>query len=415
MRILVAAERLGRAGGMERYLDVILPALVARGATVHVLARELHGAAPNGVTAEAGATNGVTAECIAWSSEHDEPSAAARADVQRALTAFAPDVAVAHNVMDAGVIEALRASPRLAYHVHDHRPFCPNGDRLFPRSARICELPLGRACVLHAITDGCAYGMRRETLALIRRRARLRDAVATADAVIVASAYMFARAKENGIAPERLAELPLPLPDDAYAAVPAGDDDDTCAVDSVDVPAAWARRTVVFAGRIVPQKGLDSLVRAVARIARSERPMVRAFGTGPALDGVRAEAARLGVVLDAPGAASPETVRGAMDEAALVALPSVWAEPFGYVGIEAFARGRTVVAYDVGGVAAWLENGVNGWAVRRADETAFGNAIEALVRDNQWRRPMERNARRDAEKYRAAPIVDALLSAYLPR
>ncbi|MDB5070098.1 MAG: hypothetical protein JWM87_1209, partial [Candidatus Eremiobacteraeota bacterium] len=31
MRILVAAERLGHAGGMERYLDIVLPALVARG------------------------------------------------------------------------------------------------------------------------------------------------------------------------------------------------------------------------------------------------------------------------------------------------------------------------------------------------------------------------------------------------
>ncbi|MBV8371217.1 MAG: glycosyltransferase family 4 protein [Candidatus Eremiobacteraeota bacterium] len=387
MRILIAAERLGRAGGMERYLDVVLPLLAARGATVHVLARELDGV-----------PNGASAERVVWSGEHDEPSGPARAEVRRVLASFAPDAAVAHNVMDAGIVEALRAAPRLAYHLHDHRPFCPNGDRLFPRSARVCELPLGRACVLHAVTDGCAYGIRPATLALIRRRARLRDAIAAADAVIAASAYVRARASANGIAPEKLIEIPLPLPDDAYA--------------ETVVPAT--RRAVVFAGRIVPQKGLDSLVRAVARIAPSDRPPVRAFGDGPALARVREEARRLGVVLEAPGAVSPETVRAAIDEGTLVAVPSVWAEPFGYVGIETFARGRTVVAYGVGGVSAWLADGVNGRTVRRADEAALANALDALLRDERLREGYERNARASAERYRAAPVVDALLGAYAP-
>jgi glycosyltransferase involved in cell wall biosynthesis len=388
MRILVAAERLGRAGGMERYLDVVLPALAARGATVHVLARELDGV-----------PNGATAERIEWSREHDEPSSAARAEVRRVMASFAPDVAVAHNVMDAGIVEALRAAPRLTYHVHDHRPFCPNGDRLFPRSARICELPLGRACVLHAVTDGCAYGIRPRTLSLIRRRARLRDAIAASDTVIVASAYVHARATANGIAPEKLIEIPLPLPDDAYA----------------ETVAPVSRRAVVFAGRIVPQKGLDSLVRAVARIPEADRPPVRAFGEGPALGDVRAEARRLGVALEAPGAVSPETVRAAIDEGTLVAVPSLWAEPFGYIGIETFARGRTVVAYDVGGVTAWLESGVNGRVVGRADEAELAKAIDALVRDDGVRAGYERSARANAERYRAAPVVDALLSAYSPR
>jgi glycosyltransferase involved in cell wall biosynthesis len=388
MRVLVAAERLGHAGGMERYLEVVLPALAARGATVHVLARSID-AVPEGVTAER----------IAWSGEHDAPSEAARAQVASALAAFAPDVAVAHNVMDAAVVEALRAAPRLAYHVHDHRPFCPNGDRLFPRSARICTLPLGRACAVHAVTDGCAYGPRRETISLIRRRRRLRDALAAADAVVVASAYMHARAMQNGVAPERLVEIPLPLPDAAYA-------------DPVRPP---SRRAVVFAGRVVPQKGLDSLVRAVAQIRADLRPVVRAFGAGPALEGVRAEAVRRGVELDAPGAVPAETVRAAFDEGTLVALPSVWAEPFGYTGIEAFARGRTVVAYDVGGVTSWLESHVNGVAVRRADEAALGRTIDALLSEERLRAELEANARRDAERYRLAPVVDALLSAYSPR
>jgi glycosyltransferase involved in cell wall biosynthesis len=386
MRILVAAERLGRAGGMERYLEVLLPKLIARGATVHVLARHID-AVPAGITAEQ----------VTWAEEHDAPSASAGAAVWREVAAFRPDVAVAHNVMDARVVFALHAAERVVYHVHDHRPFCPNGDRVFPRSGRNCTEPLGGACAVHSLTDGCAYGPRRRTARLIRNREHLRDAIAASDAVIVASRYVAERAAENGVSERRIIEITPPLPDDAYAQ-PGG--------------AAHRSRDVVFAGRIVPQKGLDSLIRAVAAIAPDRRPRVRAFGDGPALDGVRAEALRLGVSLDAPGTVSAEKLRAAIDDAALLALPSRWAEPFGYVGIEAFARERAVVAYNVGGVRTWLQDDWNGVAVNPGDEPALGAAIEALLDDDARRARLARNARGDAERYRAATIVESLFNAY---
>jgi len=385
MRILVAAERLGHAGGMERYLDIVLRELAARGATVHVLTREPD-AAPDGVGVQR----------VTWAGEHDAPDDAARAETARALAAFAPDVAVAHNVMDAGVVEALRGAARLAYHVHDHRPFCPNGDRVFPRSGRICTQPLGVPCAVNALLEGCAYGPRPATIALIARRRRLRDAIAAADATIVASRYVAERAARSGVAVERIAEIPLPLPDDAYA-------------DSFEPSSS---RTVAFAGRVVTQKGLDALVRAVAHIAPGHRPRVRALGDGPALGDVRAEAAALGVELDAPGAVTPDVVRAAFDDAALVVVPSRWAEPFGYVGIEAFARARTAVAFDVGGVRAWLADGVNGVAVGAGDERALGDAIASLLDDDTRRAQLARRARADAERFRAVPVIDALLSAY---
>jgi glycosyltransferase involved in cell wall biosynthesis len=387
MRILVAAERLGRAGGMERYVEIVLAALAERGATLHVLAREVD-AVPAGVTAQR----------VAWADEHDPPDGAARSEARRALAEFGPDIAVAHNVMDAGIVTELRAAPRLAYHIHDHRPCCPNGDRVFPHSGRNCTRALGRACVLHAVTDGCAYGLRPRTLALIRRREQLRDAIAAADTVIAASRYVAERAAQSRIPRERILEIPLPLPDDAYA----------------EQVAAPAQRSIVFAGRVVPQKGLGSLIRAVSRIAADARPLVRAFGDGSELAAARDEAARAGVNLDAPGRVPAETVRAAIDAAALVVLPSLWAEPFGYTGIEALARGRPVIAYDVGGVRTWLDDGVNGVAVPAADERALAGAIAALLDDRSRRERMGARARRDAERFRAAPVVGELLSAYRP-
>ncbi len=390
MRILVAAERLGRAGGMERYLDVVLPALAARGATIRVLARRIDAVPP-----------GVEAERVEWAEEHEAPSeAAGRAVLELVERTFRPDVAVAHNVMDARVVAALRRAGRSVYHVHDHRPFCPNGDRVFPRTGRNCTEPLGRPCRVHALLDGCAYGPRRRTARLIAQRTFLCEQIAASDAVIVASRYVGERARDSGVAEERIAEIPLPLSDDAYAA-------------GVTAPPDGSRaREIVFAGRVVPQKGLDSLVRAVASLAPERRPRVRIFGDGPALAAARDEAARGGVELDVRGLVAPELVRAAFDGSALVALPSRWAEPFGYVGIEAFARGRTVVAFDVGGVRSWLRDGVNGLAIRAGDERAFGAALAALLDDRARLAQLSKNAREDAERYRAGPIAARLLSVY---
>ncbi|MEO7040373.1 MAG: hypothetical protein ABI186_10125, partial [Candidatus Elarobacter sp.] len=114
MKILVAAECVGSGGGLERYLDVVLPALVARGFELHVIARRIDHLRP-----------GTTGEELAWADEHDEPCDAARRATAARIASLRPQIAVAHNVMDAGVVEALRAAPRFAYHVHDHRPFCP--------------------------------------------------------------------------------------------------------------------------------------------------------------------------------------------------------------------------------------------------------------------------------------------------
>ena len=389
MRVLVAAERLGHAGGMERYLETVLPELVARGAQVHVLARIVDAVPP-----------GLTAQTVRWADEHDPPDAQARHALHRIAATFVPDAAIAVNVMDAGVVEALRAAPRFMYQLHDHRPLCPNGDRVFPRSGRNCTVPLGSGCALHALTDGCAYGPRTRSLGLIGRRRRLRDAIATADTVLVASRYVAERAASCGIGRDRIVELPPPLPDEAFAATPT----------LPEGPPA-----VCFAGRMVPQKGVLDLVRAVAGIPPSQRPVVRAFGDGPERFEAQELADHLRVTLESPGAVSPATVRDGIDRSTLVVIPSVWAEPFGMIGIEAFARGRPVVAYDVGGIPSWLRDGENGRAVTpafdaRGIEHALTSAIAQVVDDRELRARFGARARADAERYRIGPIVDRLIA-----
>jgi glycosyltransferase involved in cell wall biosynthesis len=385
VKILVLCERVDNEGGTESYLRATLPALVAAGDTVRVIAR----------SAAQPTAYGVDAREIEWSDEHDRPSAAAAAEIAAIAREFAPDVVVAHNVLDAGVLRAAKA-PRRIYHLHDHRPFCPNGDRLYPQGGGICNVPMSASgCGFHSLVHGCAYGPRPSTFALVAVREQVAQWVRLAESTVVFSTYMGAVACRNGVPIEAVREIAPPLEDAAYAATPA-------ARPSADV--------VLFAGRVMPSKGARALVRAVGRIDASGRPRVAIAGDGPDLAATIDEARSLGVAFDALGRLDAAALRNAYDEATLVAMPSTWGEPFGLVGIEAFARGRPVVAYDSGGIEQWLST-ERGVLVPRGDEDGLARAIEELLGAQRWREASAR-AFEAARAYHLSDHIARLRAIY---
>jgi glycosyltransferase involved in cell wall biosynthesis len=388
MKILVLCERVDAEGGTETYLRTLLPALRARGHVVRVAAR--FAAQPHAY--------GVPVETIAWSDEHDPPSADAASAVARVASSFDPDVAAVHNVLDAGVLAALRANvPRVAYHLHDHRPFCPNGDRLYPQGGGICPVQMGAAnCGWHALVSGCAYGPRLRTLGLIRLRETVARAVAGGDATIAFSRYVAGLAQRNGVAAEKTHVVTPALEDSAFADAAA---------------ARPPENAILFAGRVVPSKGARSLVRALASLAPETRPLLRIAGDGPDLDATLDEARNLAVPLQALGRLDAAAMRDAYDGATLVAIPSLWGEPFGLVGIEAFARGRPVVAYDAGAIAEWLAPSGAGRAVPLRDERALGAAIAELLDGDAWSRASA-HAFAAARDYRLPAHVERIEAIY---
>ena len=200
------------------------------------------------------------------------------------------------------------------------------------------------------------------------------------------SRYVAELAHSNGVTPELTHALAPPLTDDAFADSPAPRP-------PVD--------TVLFAGRVMPSKGARSLVHALARIPVSQRPLLHVAGEGPDLAATLEEARARGVDARALGRLDAATMRRAFDDATVVALPSLWGEPFGLVGIEALARGRPVAAYDVGAVSEWLPDG-GGMLVPRGDERALGAAIVALLAEDSWERSSARAFGGRTDVYAAA-------------
>ncbi|HEX3467647.1 MAG TPA: glycosyltransferase family 4 protein [Candidatus Elarobacter sp.] len=389
MRTLtVLSDRIGDVGGAERYWETVLPALAARGVAVRLLAREL------GPSARFG--DAVTARAIRWADDDGRPDADAARAVAAELREHPADAVVTASVFDGCVLDAVRANaPRWVARIHDHRVFCPTGDRVYPQFEAPCTAPMGAACRGASIVRGCVHGPRPSSFRRIAERESLRDRLVRADAVLVSSDHMRETCIANGIAAARIAITPPPLPDAAFADVPA---------------ARPPAPTLLFASRLTPRKGLRSLLGALAKLPEDERPGLIVAGEGDAEErDARTQAAHDGVRVEWRGKLSAGELRDAIDAADAVAVPSLWPEPFGLVGIEAQARGRPAVAYAVGGIGDWISGA--GITVRRGDEAALASAIRAILEEHTWN-DFAAKARAHAETYRLDAHVERLLNLF---
>jgi glycosyltransferase involved in cell wall biosynthesis len=151
-------------------------------------------------------------------------------------------------------------------------------------------------------------------------------------------------------------------------------------VPGAEPPAPPASRRIAVVGRLIPIKGHDVLLRAVAQ-ARGELPglEVEVAGAGPLAGELGRQAAALGLdgtvrfLGHAPGGE-------VMERADVVAVPSL-GEGFGMVALEAMERGRAVVASAVGGLPEIVDHGVTGVLVPPGDVAALSAALVALARD----------------------------------
>jgi phosphatidyl-myo-inositol alpha-mannosyltransferase len=184
------------------------------------------------------------------------------------------------------------------------------------------------------------------------------------------------------------------------------------------VDASKVQGRVLFIGRAERRKGLAVLIRAFAQLRR-RRPdatlvvaganrrqvldAVRAGGPGmpPDLTGVEP----LGWVDDA------EKVRQ-LGEAEVVCAPSLTAESFGIVLAEAMAAGVPVVASDLPGYRAVLQDGVCGRLVAPDQPELLADALEDVLGDPLQRLRLAAEGLAAAQKLSWTSVTDEILQAY---
>jgi glycosyltransferase involved in cell wall biosynthesis len=151
------------------------------------------------------------------------------------------------------------------------------------------------------------------------------------------------------------------------------------------------RRRLVSVGRLVPRKGFDVAIAALAQLPDTE--LVIAGGPQPSLLSQDAEVRRLRQVAVEAGVNDRVRLLGqvsredmpALLRSADVVVCTPWYEPFGIVPLEAMACGVPVVAAATGGLIDTVVDGVTGRHVPPRDPVALVKALRGLLADPAMR------------------------------
>jgi glycosyltransferase involved in cell wall biosynthesis len=137
------------------------------------------------------------------------------------------------------------------------------------------------------------------------------------------------------------------------------------------------RAGIVYVGRLIPEKGVDILLRGLALLARESHdvPPLTIAGDGPEEPALRALVTELGIDAVFVGAVAPRGAARLMGHAAVVVVPSNYDEPLGLVPIEAMAAGAIVVATNRGGLTESVIDGQTGILVESGSATALAAGI----------------------------------------
>jgi glycosyltransferase involved in cell wall biosynthesis len=174
-----------------------------------------------------------------------------------------------------------------------------------------------------------------------------------------------------------------------------------------------ARRIVAVGHLTARGKGMDRLVPAFARIAAQHPDWeLRLVGAGAQEQIVR-QAEELGVRDRVTLTGPSDAVAEELSAASVLCMPSR-AEAFSLVLIEGMAAGLAVASFDCReGPRDILTPGVDGLVVPQGDLDAFAAALDTLLRDEELRRRLGRNARRTVEdRYLESTVTDRWLEVF---
>jgi glycosyltransferase involved in cell wall biosynthesis len=380
MRIVVAHDAVDNDGGVETYLLSTIAELRSRGHQVALVYHRrasrhslLLSSAHTAIGIEERGLDGALAYVRSWK----------------------PDVCYSHNMGPLAVDRAMLAGWPVVKMLHGFSGTCISGLKMqaWP-SPHACSRTCGPACLAVYVPGRCGQLSPVKMIAGYRWASQQRGLFPRYTSIVVASRFMREEFSRHGAPPDRIRVVPLFSTMGRPPSNASGD-----------------AETVLFAGRMTALKGGDILIRAIAGANRMlARPLKLVMaGDGPQKREWQALAASLGVDVEMTGWLSVGDRATVYGRGRLLAVPSLWPEPFGLVGLDAASLGVPAVAFDVGGVREWLDDGVSGRLVDpAAGASGFAQAIAGLFAQPGELERMGLAALETARRMTVAAHVEAL-------
>jgi D-inositol-3-phosphate glycosyltransferase len=177
-------------------------------------------------------------------------------------------------------------------------------------------------------------------------------------------------------------------------------------------------------GRMVPRKGVETVIRSVSKINTSIKN-IRLLVVGGESDEpdevITPEIGRLKKIAAEENVTAQVTFTGRRNRhvlryfyaAADVFITTPWYEPFGITPLEAMACGTPVIGSNVGGIKYSVKDSETGFLVPPKDPFALAEKIENLVMNRELLNTMKRNAVKRVNKYFTwASVADSVNCLY---
>ena len=169
-------------------------------------------------------------------------------------------------------------------------------------------------------------------------------------------------------------------------------------------------KTLIFAGRLVSDKGVDLLLRAL-KLLQDEKlfPDLTIVGSGPEEQVLRRLATELGLDRQVTfvGQKSGAALAEILNRHRIQVVPSRWAEPFGIVALEGMACGCVVVGSEKGGLKEAI--GPCGLTFENGDVAGLTAQLKRLLVEPDLESALRRGAAEHLAKFQADQVAAAYL------
>ena len=285
----------------------------------------------------------------------------ARQKIRALISHSTPSVAHAHNVyhhISPSIFTTLREEGvPVVMTAHDLKLACPAYKML--SKGKVCERCRGgqihNVLLKRCVKDSAAVSGLVLLETMIHRSFGLyRD---TLDRVVAPSLFYRDKLTEWGWNANRIVYIPNCIDADQFSAT------------------ADEGRYFVYAGRLAPEKGLATLVRAAAQ---ARQPLVLA-GTGPEETALRLLALETGADVVFAGYLDKPALKKLIGASRALVLPSEWYENAPISVLEAYALGRPVIGSRIGGIPELVIPEQTGLLAEAGNVDALAEALTRMA------------------------------------
>lgn len=397
MRIVQVNTFAAKVGGAEIYCHGLIDELRSRGHDVGFFAGD----------AERGERTATT--CVVQRPDFDGGNLIHDAALESAwddfVGEFRPDVIHVHNCHQLSVgflAAAARSGVPLMMTAHDFGYLCPNSWMTWG-DGTVCEGGPGRKCFEH----DCGQNYPFDGRIVLANKLRYELLKRTMVAITAPSQFLADRMTAHGF--ERASCVPL--------WVEGGDESQRSAA---DLPQRDTNR-VLFLGRLVREKGVETLVRAWPLVL-AQRPdaALSIVGGGPELDPLKSVAREIGLDPEQVflGKIPHEQVGEHLARATCQILPSWWCENSPVTTYESYLSGLPMIASDIAGLPERVVPGETGLLAAPRDPRDLADRILELLGDTDLQRRLQQGcldyvARFTKERHmdRIAALYDEVVAA----